>query len=129
MRTVSPTWSGPCSNRYDKEKRVATMDETWDGVQRLRGWLDESPEQAMAGDVRVLRVLKIAEEVGEVSEALTGVLGANPRKGESHTWQDVEKELSDVIVTAMVALSTITADAPNVLDVRIQQLLDRVLSN
>ncbi|MFG2406859.1 MazG-like family protein [Streptomyces brevispora] len=104
-----------------------TVDETWDGVQRLRGWLDESPDQAAAGDVRVLRVLKIGEEFGEAAQALTGVLGANPRKGKSHTWQDVEKELSDVIVTAMVALSTITSDAPKVLDARVRQLVDRVL--
>lgn len=51
-----------------------------------------------------------AEEVGEVSEAVTGALGANPRKGDSHGWSDVEKELSDVIVTAVVALATISWD-------------------
>ncbi|MGW3655565.1 MazG-like family protein [Streptomyces sp. NPDC005151] len=102
------------------------MDETWSGVERLRGWLDESPDQAAAGDVRVLRVLKISEEVGEVSEALTGVLGANPRKGESHTWQDVEKELSDVIVTAAVALATISPDPEKALAERVQGLLGRL---
>ncbi|MFB6989126.1 MazG-like family protein [Streptomyces sp. NPDC056304] len=109
------------------DEECVTMDDTWSGVERLRRWLDLSPGQAAAGDVRVLRVLKISEEVGEVSEALTGVLGANPRKGESHTWQDVETELCDVIVSAMVALSTITPDAPKVLDERVQRLLKRAL--
>ncbi|MGW2257010.1 MazG-like family protein [Streptomyces sp. NPDC004749] len=97
---------------------------TWDGVHKLRDWLD-SEGQAAAGDVRLLRVLKIGEEFGEAAEAMTGVLGANPRKGNSHDWQDVEKELSDVIVTAMVALATITTDAAKVLDERVEHLIVR----
>ncbi|GAA2517406.1 MazG-like family protein [Streptomyces gobitricini] len=99
---------------------------TWDGVHKLRDWLDEEATPAAAGDVKLLRVLKIGEEFGEVAEALHGVLGANPRKGNSHTWQDVEKELGDVIVTAMVALATITPDAENVLDARLLGLLERL---
>ncbi|MEW2633315.1 MazG-like family protein [Streptomyces sp. NPDC048389] len=98
---------------------------TWDGVHKLRGWLDNE-NQAAAGDVRLLRVLKISEEVGEAAEAITGALGANPRKGSSHTWEDVEKELSDVIVTAMVALSTITPEAEKVLNARVQRLQERL---
>ncbi|BAU86943.1 hypothetical protein SLA_6074 [Streptomyces laurentii] len=101
------------------------MDTTWDGVTQLRKWLDDEG-QAAAGDVRLLRVLKIGEEFGEASEAITGALGANPRKGASHTWTDVEKELADVIVTAMVALSTITPDAEKVLEARTQALLERI---
>ncbi|WP_284576889.1 MazG-like family protein [Streptomyces sp. 2P-4] len=101
------------------------MDQTWDGVRRLRGWLDEE-DQAAAGDVRLLRVLKIGEEFGEAAEAITGALGANPRKGNSHTWEDVEKELCDVIVTAQVALLTINPEAEKVLDARVQRLLERL---
>ncbi|MFF9510603.1 MazG-like family protein [Streptomyces sp. NPDC014724] len=102
------------------------MDRTmWDGVEKLRGWLD-AEDQAAAGDVRLLRVLKIAEEVGEVSEAVTGALGANPRKGDSHGWSDVEKELSDVIVTAAVALATISPDPEKALAERVQGLLARL---
>ncbi|MEU6121941.1 MazG-like family protein [Streptomyces sp. NPDC047123] len=84
------------------------MDQTWGGVRKLRGWLDEK-DQAAAGDVRLLRVLKIGEEFGEAAEAITGALGANPRKGNSHTWEDAAKELCDVIVTAQVALLTPSA--------------------
>lgn len=102
--------------------------EAWRNVERLREWLDDEAAPASAGDTRLLRVLKIGEEYGEVAEALHGALGANPRKGAaSHTWQDVEKELSDVIVTAMVALATITPDAQKALDERLQHLVDRVL--
>lgn len=101
--------------------------EAWRNVDRLREWLDSEAAPASAGDVRLLRVLKIGEEYGEVAEALHGVMGTNPRKGASHTWQDVEKELSDVIVTAMVALATLTPDAGKVLDERLQHLVDRVI--
>ncbi|MFF2963748.1 MazG-like family protein [Streptomyces sp. NPDC057963] len=102
------------------------MDGTmWDGVQKLRGWLD-AENQAAVGDVRLLRVLKITEEAGEVAEAVTGALGANPRKGDSHSWQDVEKELGDVIVTAAVALATISSDPEKALADRVRGLLDRL---
>ncbi|MGW1291163.1 MazG-like family protein [Streptomyces sp. NPDC002586] len=101
------------------------MEDTWNRVGQLRKWLDEAAP-ADAGDVRLLRVLKIGEEYGEVAQALHGALGANPRKGASHTWEDVEKELSDVIVTAMVALTTINPDAEKVLDGRLQHLVERV---
>nr|WP_280672004.1 MazG-like family protein [Kitasatospora sp. MAP12-44] len=62
-----------------------------------------------------LQVVKIQEEAGEVAEALIGVLGANPRKGYSHTMKDLQSELCDVIVTAMVALRETTPDAASVL--------------
>ncbi|MFJ4695182.1 MazG-like family protein [Streptomyces sp. NPDC088766] len=105
------------------------MTDMWAQVQRLRGWLDAEAPPAAAGDVRLLRILKISEELGEVAEAFHGATGANPRKGASHTWQDVNKELADVIVTAMVALAT-TADNPGkVLDERLDHLVDRVLGD
>ncbi|MFE6127546.1 MazG-like family protein [Streptomyces sp. NPDC056437] len=102
--------------------------EAWRNVELLREWLDEATPET-AGDIRLLRVLKIGEEYGEAAEALVGAVGANPRKGDSHTWQDVEKELSNVIVTAMVALSTLNPDAEKVLDERLQHLVDRVHSS
>lgn len=57
------------------------QDEAWNRVERLRTWLDENAVQVSDSDVRLLRVLKIGEEFGEVAEALHGVMGANPRKG------------------------------------------------
>ncbi|MBO1415451.1 MazG-like family protein [Streptomyces sp. FH025] len=57
-----------------------------------------------------LQVVKIQEEAGEVAEALLGVLGANPRKGVSHTMADLQSELCDVITAAMVALRDTTPD-------------------
>lgn len=94
---------------------------------RLRKWLDAEVTDASPADVRLLRVLKIGEEYGEVAEALHGALGANPRKGRSHSWTDVEKELVDTIVTAMVALDTITPDARHAFEERLDALVDRVI--
>jgi NTP pyrophosphatase (non-canonical NTP hydrolase) len=51
------------------------------------------------------------EEAGEVTQAVIGTLGQNPRKGVTHTWEDVQAELCDVIFTAMVALTTLTPGA------------------
>ncbi|MFD8509747.1 MazG-like family protein [Streptomyces antimycoticus] len=101
-------------------------DRTWEQVGRLRKWLDDEAETAGTADVRLLRVLKIGEEYGEVAEAMHGAMGANPRKGRSHDWNDVQKELADVIVTAMVALDTIAGDAGHVLAERLDVLVDRV---
>lgn len=100
-------------------------DTTWTRVEQLRSWLDDNAAPAAAGDVRLWRVLKI----GEVAEAMHGATGANPRKGVSHTWDDVHKELCDIIVTSMVALLTCTPDAAKQLDDRLQHLVDRVVSS
>ncbi|MFE9609092.1 MazG-like family protein [Streptomyces sp. NPDC006012] len=102
-------------------------DRTWEQVDRIRQWLDDETGDAGSADTRLLRVLKIGEEFGEVVEAVHGVLGANPRKGLTHTWPDVQKELVDVIVTAMVALATVAPDARQVFEERLDTLVDRVL--
>ncbi|MFH8221732.1 MazG-like family protein [Streptomyces sp. NPDC018057] len=104
------------------------QDRTWKLVGRLRQWLDDEAAGAAPADVRLLRVLKIGEELGEVAEALHGALGTNPRKGHSHDWDDVQTELVDVIVTSMVALATITPDANQVFRDRLDTLVERVLS-
>lgn len=88
---------------------------TWEYVTRLREWLDSDAAPTSAEDARLLRVLKISEELGEVAEALHGALGANPRKGASHGWGDVASELADVIVTAGVALDTVSRDGAAVM--------------
>ncbi|WP_405808629.1 MULTISPECIES: MazG-like family protein [unclassified Streptomyces] len=90
-----------------------TMDPIWDTVDRLHGWLEAESELPPQQEV-LLRMLKLTEEVGEVAQAIIGATGQNPRKGTTHSWQDVESELCDVIITAMVALRTLTPDAPQV---------------
>lgn len=57
--------------------------------------LEDVPFEAM--------LLKVAEETGEMADAYIGMTGANPRKGVYKTRDDLEKELLDVALTAMVA--------------------------
>lgn len=104
------------------------MDESaWDTVDRLVDWLDGA--STLPPDTeRLLRVMKLSEEVGETAQAVTGVLGQNPRKGVTHTWQDVEAELCDVILTAMVALTTLNPDARKVFAERVERVAARSLN-
>ncbi|MQY13388.1 hypothetical protein SRB5_35360 [Streptomyces sp. RB5] len=97
----------PSSRPY----RTPAEDPTWATVARLVDWLDAHCSDLSPEAARLLRILKITEEAGEVAEAVHGALGSNPRKGDSHTWADVERELCDVILTAMVALRSLTPDA------------------
>jgi NTP pyrophosphatase (non-canonical NTP hydrolase) len=103
------------------------MDERdWGTVNRLVGWLNDSSTLPLETD-RLLRVMKLSEEVGETTQAIAGVLGTNPRKGVTHTWQDVEAELCDVILTAMVALTTVNPDARKVFAEHLNRVADRSL--
>ncbi|WP_405851308.1 MazG-like family protein [Streptomyces sp. NBC_00090] len=58
-----------------------------------------------------LQVLKMSEEVGEAAQAVIGARGTNPRKGHSHTWQDVHEEVADAAITSLVALARMRPDA------------------
>lgn len=98
--------------------------ELWAGIDALRAWLDENNARP-GNEALLLRVLKISEEAGEVAEAVIGALGQNPRKGVSHSWQDVEAELCDVVVTALVALGTLTADPRGTLTAHVAALTER----
>jgi NTP pyrophosphatase (non-canonical NTP hydrolase) len=72
----------------------------WDEAGRLAEWLGEAPLES--------QLLKLSEEVGEVAEAYLGMTGLNPRKGFSHTREDLAGEVADVIITAAVALVKVT---------------------
>jgi NTP pyrophosphatase (non-canonical NTP hydrolase) len=68
----------------------------WDEAGRLTDWLGDIPVEA--------QLLKLSEEVGEVAEAYLGMTGLNPRKGVSHTREDLTGEVADVLITAAVAI-------------------------
>ena len=77
------------------------------------------------GQDTLLRILKLSEEVGEVAAAVIGATGQNPRKGVTHSWQDVESELCNVIITAMVAPRTLTPDASGVFAAHLLSIAER----
>ncbi|MFF4755523.1 MazG-like family protein [Streptomyces sp. NPDC002514] len=98
----------------------------WDTIGRLVDWLDK--ESPVTGEqAKVMRVLKIGEEFGEVAEALHGAMGANPRKGASHSWDDVHKELCDVAITTLVALVSLTPEARQLFEARLEHIGRRSL--
>ena len=85
----------------------------WSAVRASREWLDASngaDEQELT-----CRILKVTEEAGEAAGAWIGVLGQNPRKGVTHSRDDVAAELADVALTALVAIESLGLDARAVL--------------
>ncbi|MCC9704629.1 MazG-like family protein [Streptomyces sp. MNU76] len=101
-------------------------DDLWRSVTRLHAWLEaDQPYGGQEG--LLLRMLKLQEEVGEVAQAVIGATGQNPRKGTTHTWDDVQSELCDVVITALVALRTLTPDAHAVFDAHLAGVTARSL--
>ncbi|MFC8430872.1 MazG-like family protein [Streptomyces sp. NPDC057253] len=100
----------------------------WTSVDALWAWL-ETDQPVRGREGLLLRMLKLSEEVGEVSEAVIGAIGQNPRKGVTHTWEDVEAELCDVVITALVALRTLTPDTREVLHRHLARVTRRSLGH
>ncbi|OKK17336.1 hypothetical protein AMK16_20985 [Streptomyces sp. CB00455] len=89
------------------------MTASWDTITALADRFDAAdaelglpPEES-----HLLQVLKIGEEFGEAAQAVIGAKGTNPRKGRSHSWEDVHDEVCDVVITGMVALARMRPDA------------------
>ena len=106
------------------DERTDSPDDLWQSVELLHSWL-ESNRVHDGRELLLLRMLKLQEEVGEVAQAVIGVTGSNPRKGTTHTWDDVGAELCDVIITALVALRTLAPDAREVFAARLTAVTER----
>ncbi|MDX3453606.1 MazG-like family protein [Streptomyces sp. ME02-8801-2C] len=102
-------------------------EDVWATIDDLWTWLDAN-ETHPGREGLLLRMLKLTEEVGEVAQAVIGATGQNPRKGTTHTWDDVQAELCDVVLTAMVALRTLTPDAQEVFTTHLERVRERSLT-
>lgn len=100
------------------------MFDSWPTITALVAWLDE--KNGTTPHETSMRLIKLAEEVGEVSNAYIGMQGQNPRKGVTHQGADVADELCDVIVTAMVALHSFTDDPAGVFAAKVSKIAARV---
>lgn len=100
----------------------------WETVALLHTWLDENRRHD-GQEGLLLQMLKLSEEVGEVAQAVIGATGQNPRKGTTHTWEDVQAELCDVIITALVALRGLTPEAREVFTARLATVRERSLGS
>ncbi|MFF6977156.1 MazG-like family protein [Streptomyces sp. NPDC008343] len=110
------------------EPATKPADDLWATIDDLWTWLDtDQPIGAKEG--MLLRMLKLSEEVGEVAEAVIGATGQNPRKGVTHTWDDVQAELCDVVITALVALRTLTPDTREVFTRHLARVRERSLGS
>ncbi|MFH9728090.1 MazG-like family protein [Streptomyces sp. NPDC017254] len=89
-----------------------TDNDPWDTIRSLAARFAEfDTERGLAPEEQwTLQVLKLSEEVGEAAQAVIGVRAANPRKGRSHSWEQVQEEVVDAVVTGMVALSRMRPD-------------------
>ncbi len=97
----------------------------WPSVRRFSAHLDEV--NGTSDHERAVRLMKLSEEVGEVAQAYIGMVGQNPRKGVSHTREDVAEELCDVLITAMVALCSFSHDPEGALRAKIEAVDARYL--
>lgn len=79
-------------------------------------WVDEANTDRDPEALSWHRVTKIAEETGEVIEAMIGWTGGNPRKGVSHTIHDVIKESLDTAMAALGAVEHLTGNQGDALD-------------
>ncbi|MFF4823367.1 MazG-like family protein [Streptomyces sp. NPDC001312] len=108
----------------------APHEDIWSTVDDLWVWLDAHRPLDEGREAAVLpRVLKLSEEVGEVAQAVIGATGRNPRKGTTHTWDDVEAELCDVVITALVALRTLTPQTREVFSRHLERVKQRSLGS
>lgn len=86
-----------------------TTEEMFSWIAIINEWLDKSNTSVASDDV--MRVLKVMEEAGEAAGAYIGMTGQNPRKGVTHTRDEMMQELADVALTALCAIQHFTQDA------------------
>ncbi|MFD2840333.1 MazG-like family protein [Populibacterium corticicola] len=100
-------------------------------AQNLAGisqWIDEGNAARDPEAATWARLAKITEEAGEVVAAYIGATGQNPRKGVTHTMDDVEAELLDVAATALTALEHLRGNDGTSLGLfaaKVQKIADR----
>ncbi|MEU7119210.1 MazG-like family protein [Streptomyces zaomyceticus] len=84
----------------------------WETVRSLAALFTEfDSERGLAPEEQwTLQVLKLSEEVGEAAQAVLGVRAVNPRKGRSHSWEQVQEEVVDAVITGMVTLTRMRPD-------------------
>lgn len=110
------------------------MTTTQDAAARLAAlstWVDSHPPNRDRDPEAQLwgRCAKVAEESGEVVQALIAATRQNPRKPQSGCVDDVVKELLDVAVTALGAVEHILGNDGGSLDMmfnHLAYLTDRV---
>lgn len=92
-------------------------------ITELAGFLTVRNGDGMAE--MTAQMLKLSEEVGEAAAAWIGFLGQNPRKGVTHSLEDVLSELADVAITAMVGIARLDRDPERVVGAKVAEMARR----
>ncbi|MCX4470481.1 MazG-like family protein [Micromonospora sp. NBC_01655] len=93
-------------------RRAVPAADAYATARRVAAWL--ATTNGSGRDQQTLQILKVTEEAGEVASAWIGTVGQNPRKGITHTTDDVADELADVVLTALVAIAGLGLDPQRV---------------
>lgn len=90
---------------------MTTNDDIAASACALSKWIDGSyPPDLDPETVLWRRVSKVSSEANEARDALEGYVGENPRKGVTHTLEDVIGELLDTALCALAAVEHITGN-------------------
>jgi hypothetical protein len=82
------------------------QDDLFTAVATINAWFEAHNGSSPHEDA--MRVMKIGEEFGEAVEAYIGMTGQNPRKGVTHSLDDLLLELADVAISALCAIQHFT---------------------
>lgn len=94
----------------------------------LSRWIDSANAHRDVEAQAWSRISKVSEEHGEVIAAFIGATGQNPRKGITHTLDDVTDELLDVALTALTAVEHLRGhrgDALELLERKVRAVASR----
>lgn len=91
----------------------------------LSTWIDTTNQHRDPEAILWGRVAKVSEEAGEAIACLVGATGQNPRKGQTHSLEDVIEELLDTAVAALGAVEHITGNTGTSLALLLDKI-DRV---
>jgi hypothetical protein len=96
---------------FDRALEDQAMD-ACEQVAEISRWIDCSPAnlQRTEQEAFLLRSIKIFEEGGEMVAAIIGMTGQNPRKGVTHTFDDVIDEALDTALTALAFVESATGN-------------------
>jgi hypothetical protein len=100
---------------------------TWGQIGDIKLWVDKQSPAPNALQALGLRLLKITEELGEVSLAYSCVMGSAPRKGKSQTEGHLAQALCDAILAGQVALATLVDNRSAVFSQRLSAVHERSL--
>jgi len=91
----------------------------------LSKWIDDSPGYVDRDPETVLwrRVSKASMEANEALDALSGMVGENPRKGVYATEADVIRELLDTATAALGAVEHMTGHRGSALEMLDQHIV------